>query len=143
MDVRIKRIDPTLPLPRYATAGAVAFDLCARTTVTIAPRQTALVPCNVVIEVPPGYALIVASRSSTPVRKGLLKANGVGIIDQDYCGDTDEIQALFYNVTAAPVTVARGERIAQALLVPAPRVTWDEVAHFGSDDRGGFGSTGV
>ena len=100
MDVRIKRIDPTLPLPRYATAGAVAFDLCARTTVTIAPRQTARVPCNVVIEVPPGYALIVASRSSTPVRKGLLKANGVGIIDQDYCGDTDEIQALFHNVTA-------------------------------------------
>lgn len=143
MDVRIKRIDPALPLPRYATAGAVAFDLSARTNVTIPPQQTARVPCNVVIEVPAGYALIVASRSSTPSRKGLLKANGVGIIDQDYCGDTDEIQALFYNATSAPVTVERGERIAQALLVPAPRVTWDEVTHFGSDDRGGFGSTGV
>ena len=142
MNVRIKRIDPTLPLPRYATAGAVAFDLCARTTVTIAPRETARVPCNVVIEVPPGYALIVASRSSTPVRKGLLKANGVGIIDQDYCGDTDEIQALFYNVTGAPVIVERGERIAQALLVPTPRVAWEEVTQFGTDDRGGFGSTG-
>ena len=142
MNVRIKRIDPTLPLPRYATAGAVAFDLCARTTVTIAPRETARVPCNVVIEVPPGYALIVASRSSTPVRKGLLKANGVGIIDQDYCGDTDEIQALFYNVSGAPVIVERGERIAQALLVPTPRVAWEEVTQFGTDDRGGFGSTG-
>ena len=143
MEVRIKRIDPSLPLPRYATAGAVAFDLCARTTVTIAPQATARVPCNVVIEVPAGYALVVASRSSTPVRKGLLKANGVGIIDQDYCGDTDEIQALFYNVTGTPVIVERGERIAQALLVPAPRVTWEEVTHFGTDDRGGFGSTGV
>ena len=143
MNVRVKRIDPTLPLPQYATAGAVAFDLCARATVTIAPGETARVPCNVVIEVPPGYALIVASRSSTPARKGLLKANGVGIIDQDYCGDSDEIQALFYNVTAAPVTVERGERIAQALLVPAPRVAWEEVAQFGGDDRGGFGSTGV
>ena len=142
MDVRIKRIDTTLPLPRYATAGAVAFDLCARSTVTIAPRQTARVPCNVVIEVPPGYALIVASRSSTPVRKGLLKANGVGIIDRDYCGDTDEIQALFHNVTNSAVIVERGERIAQALLIPAPRVTWDEVERFDTDDRGGFGSTG-
>ena len=142
MDVRIKRIDPSLPLPRYATEGAVAFDLHARTNVTIPPRQTGRVPCNVVIEVPPGYALIVASRSSTPVRKGLLKANGIGIIDQDYCGDTDEIQALFYNVTAAPVTVERGERIAQALLIPVPRVNWDEVTGFGTADRGGFGSTG-
>ena len=143
VNVRIKRIDPTLPLPRYATAGAVAFDLSARTSVTIAPHETARVPCNVVIEVPPGYALIVASRSSTPVRKGLLKANGIGIIDRDYCGDTDEIQALFYNVTGAPVTVERGERIAQALLVPAPRITWEEVASLEADDRGGFGSTGV
>ena len=143
MNVRVKRIDPTLPLPRYATAGAVAFDLSARAAVTIAPGETARVPCNVVIEVPPGYALIVASRSSTPARKGLLKANGVGIIDQDYCGDGDEIQALFYNVTDAPVTVERGERIAQALLVPTPRVTWEEVAQFGGGDRGGFGSTGV
>ncbi len=142
MDVRIKRIDPSLPLPRYATEGAVAFDLYARTNVTIPPRQTGRVPCNVVIEVPPGYALIVASRSSTPVRKGLLKANGIGIIDQDYCGDTDEIQALFFNVTAAPVTVERGERIAQALLIPVPRVNWDEVTGFGTADRGGFGSTG-
>ena len=142
VNVRIKRIDPTLPLPQYATAGAVAFDLCARTTVTIAPQETARVPCNVVIEVPPGYALIVASRSSTPVRKGLLKANGIGIIDQDYCGDTDEIQALFLNVSGAPVTVARGERIAQALLIPTPRITWEEVTQFGGDDRGGFGSTG-
>lgn len=143
MNARIKRIDPTLPLPRYATAGAVAFDLCARETTEIAPGATARVPCNVVIEVPPGYALIVASRSSTPVRKGLLKANGIGIIDQDYCGDGDEIQALFYNVTDSPVVVERGERIAQALLVPAPRVTWVEVTSLDADDRGGFGSTGV
>ena len=110
---------------------------------TIAPQETARVPCNVVIEVPPGYALIVASRSSTPVRKGLLKANGIGIIDRDYCGDTDEIQALFYNVTGTPVIVERGERIAQALLVPAPRITWEEVTSLEADDRGGFGSTGV
>jgi dUTP pyrophosphatase len=143
MKVRIKRIDPSLPLPQYATDGAVAFDLCARTAVTIAPHGVDRVPCNVVIEVPPGYALILASRSSTPVRKGLLKANGVGIIDQDYCGDTDEIQALFYNTTDSPVTVERGERIAQALLVPTPRVSWEEVEQFGGNDRGGFGSTGV
>ena len=143
MDVRIKRIDPTLPLPRYATDGAVAFDLHARIRVTIPPQQTGRVPCNVVIEVPPGYTLIVASRSSTPARKGLLKANGIGIIDQDYCGDTDEIQALFYNVTTSAVIVERGERIAQALIVPAPRVAWEEVTSFGAADRGGFGSTGV
>lgn len=143
MNVRIRRVDPTLPLPRYVTDGAVAFDLCARVNVTIAPRETALVPLNVVIEVPSGYALIVASRSSTPLRKGLVKANGIGIIDRDYCGDADEVQALFHNVTDAPVTVARGERVAQGLLTPVPRVAWQEVTSFGGGDRGGFGSTGV
>ena len=143
LNVRIRRIDPTLPLPSYATGGAVAFDLCARLPVTIGPGATALVPLNVVIEVPPGYALIVASRSSTPLRKGLVKANGIGIIDRDYCGDADEVQALFHNVTDGPVSVARGERIAQGLLTPAPRVAWQEVTVFGGDDRGGFGSTGV
>jgi dUTP pyrophosphatase len=96
----------------------------------------------VVIEVPPGYALLVVSRSSTPCRRGLMKANGVGVIDQDYCGDNDEIQAQFYNFTHQPVTVERGERIAQALLVPAPRVEWEEVQSFPHPDRSGFGSTG-
>ena len=124
VNARIKRIDPTLPLPQYATAGAVAFDLCARTTVTIAPQETARVPCNVVIEVPPGYALIVASRSSTPGTQGPAESERHRHHRPDYCGDTDEIQALFLNVSGAPVTRGTGQRIAQALLIPAPRITW-------------------
>ena len=143
LNVRVKRIDPSLPLPAYASPGAVAFDLIARNTVRIPSHTSRRVPCNVVIEVPPGHALLVMSRSSTPMRKGLHKANGVGVIDQDYCGDTDEIQALYYNVTTEPVTVERGERIAQALLVPVPRVEWVEVETFEREDRGGFGSTGA
>jgi len=140
--VPIRRVDPTLSLPSYATPGATGFDLAARTTVTIEPGETKRVPANVVIGVPDGFALVIALRSSTPQRKGLIIPNGVGIIDQDYRGSDDEIQILVYNIGSLPATVERGERIAQGLLVPVERVDWDATNELGTPSRGGFGSTG-
>src|ERR1700731_2459340 len=91
LKVAIKRIDLELPLPMYATAGSVGFDLYCREEMEIAPRQLARIPANVVVCTPPGYMLLITMRSSTARRKGLLIPNGVGVVDQDYCGEGDEL----------------------------------------------------
>jgi dUTP pyrophosphatase len=69
-------------------------------------------------------------------------ANGVGVVDADYCGPADEIRIQVINVTDAPVQVARGDRLAQGIVLPCPRVEWEEVTEIASPSRGGFGSTG-
>ena len=84
----------------------------------------------------------VFARSSTPLRRGLMIANGVGVIDADYCGATDEVKIAVLNFTAEPVTVKMGDRIAQGILLPITRVEWDESAAPERNARGGFGSTG-
>jgi dUTP pyrophosphatase len=142
LPVKIKRVDVTLPLPRYATAGAVGFDLICREDTEVVPGRLARIPGNVIVETPPGYMLLLTMRSSTATRKGLLIPNGVGVIDQDYCGEGDEVLVSVYNFRDEPVSILRGERIAQGIFVPITRVVWHEVEHVG-DGRGGFGSTGV
>ncbi len=69
-------------------------------------------------------------------------ANGVGVIDPDYSGPNDEVMVQVLNFTASEVTVQRGDRLAQAVVLPAPRVTWDEVSEIRQATRGGFGATG-
>lgn len=143
MKIKIKRIDPTLPLPQYQTPGSVAFDLYARKTIVIQPWKPTIIPANVIVEVPEGYFLMLASRSSTPIKKNLMVANGIGVIDQDYHGDKDEIGVQVLNFSKEDVTVEKGERIAQALLVQIAKVVeFDEVDSIKKESRGGFGSTG-
>lgn len=141
MKVRIKRIDISLPLPVYETLGAVGFDLLAREETRIQPGEIVLVPGNVIVETPPGYALILASRSSTPRKKGLMKPHGIGVIDQDYCGPADEVKIQVQNFTQQEVVVARGEKIAQGLFVRVDRAEFEEVSEINKPTRGGFGST--
>ena len=141
MHVRIQRIDKSLPLPVYETAGSVGFDLVARETVTIEAGKIELTPGNVIVEVPAGYMLAVASRSSTPKKKGLTPPHGFGIIDHDYCGPTDEIKIQVYNFSEAPVTIERGEKIAQGVFVRVDKFEWQEVESIREESRGGFGST--
>ena len=95
-----------------------------------------------VIEVPTGHFLAIFARSSTPLKRGLLVANGVGVIDPDYSGPTDEVMIQVLNITDSPVRIARGDRLAQGIVLPAPRVTWQEVEEIRANTRGGFGSTG-
>lgn len=141
MHIRIQRIDKTLPLPTYATEGSVGFDLIARETVVIEPGRIELVPGNVIVEVPKGYMLAVASRSSTPKKKGLTPPHGFGVIDRDYCGPEDEVKIQVYNFSDAPVTVERGEKIAQGVFVRVDTFDWQEVDSIRDESRGGFGST--
>ncbi|MBI1929599.1 dUTP diphosphatase [Candidatus Poribacteria bacterium] len=141
MKVKIKRLDKALPLPRYETAGSVGFDLLCRESVIIEPRTVELIPANVIVETPPGYMLMVTLRSSTPRKRGLLIPHGVGVIDHDYCGQDDEIKIQVYNFTEHPVTIERGDRIAQGIFVRVETAEWLEVLEMDSKTRGGFGST--
>ena len=142
MKVKIKRIDKSLPLPVYETDGSVGFDILAREDFVIKPSAIGIVPSNLIVEVPKGYMLVVASRSSTPLKKGLTPPHGFGIIDHDYCGPEDEIGVLVYNFVNDDVQIKRGEKIAQGVFVKIDRFEWEEVEAISEKSRGGFGSTG-
>lgn len=142
MHVPLQRIDTSLPLPTYQTAGAVGFDILTRETTTIEPRAIGLIPGNIIVRVPEGTMLMIVPRSSMPRKKGLVCPHSVGIIDHDYHGETDEIMVQVQNITDQPVTVERGERIAQGIFVRIERAQWEEVDSHGAESRGGFGSTG-
>lgn len=142
MRVPITRVDPSLPLPHYATEGAAGFDFVCRETTAVAPGAIARIPANVIVCVPAGHVLVVALRSGTPARKGLLSPGGIGVIDPDYCGPDDEIQIQVFNFTSELVVVERGERIAQGILMPTVACEWQESQPISATSRGGFGSTG-
>lgn len=143
MRVSIRRIDTSLPLPAYQSHGAVGFDIVTRETTVIEPGKIALVPGNVVVKVPDGHALLLVPRSSLPRKKGLICPHSLGVIDQDYHGENDELMVQVQNITASPVTVERGERIAQGIFVKVEQAQWEEVETHGAESRGGFGSTGT
>jgi len=142
MHVRVTRLREDVPLPRYQTSGAAGFDLAASVAMTIAPGEVALVPTGLVIEVPAGHFLGIFARSSTPLKRGLMVANGVGVVDADYCGPTDEIKIEVVNFTATPVSVVPGDRLAQGVILPFVRIEWTETSDIAREVRGGFGATG-
>jgi dUTP pyrophosphatase len=141
LTVRITRMHPDARIPEYQSDGAAGFDLAAVADVTVDPGRVALVPTGLVIQVPIRMFLGIFARSSTPVKKGLMVANGVGVVDPDYCGPDDEVKVAVMNFTPDPVTVRAGDRIAQGILLEAPRVEWAEAPAEGPS-RGGFGSSG-
>ena len=131
-----------MSLPGYGTNEAAGFDLASAHDLVVGPRQIVLVRTGLVIEVPTGYFLAIFARSSTPLKRGLIVANGVGVIDPDYSGPNDEVMIQVMNVTDSEVRISRGDRLAQGLVLPAPRVAWEEVSELRETTRGGFGATG-
>jgi dUTP pyrophosphatase len=138
MRLKIKRLNIGWPA-RAATAGAAGSTW--RLGTWRSPRGHPIGD-GLVIAVPNGYFLGVFARSSTPLKRGLMVANGVGVVDADYCGPDDEIKVQVLNITDQPVVVKKGERIAQGIVLPAPEVRWEEVDEMSTPTRGGFGSTG-
>ncbi len=139
--MKIKRIDKSLDIPIFQTKGAVGFDFHARTETVIMPGEMELIPLNIVVKIPKGFGLFIFSRSSTPMKKGLIVANSVGVIDQDYCGDEDELKLCVLNVSKKKVTVEKGERIAQGVIIKIEKPQFVEVDKMNKVSRGGFGST--
>ncbi len=141
MRVKIKRIDPNVPMPEYKTPGSVAFDLHVREAVTIEPGESKLVKTGYVMTVPEGHALLLFPRSSN-AKKQISFGNGVGVIDQDYCGPEDELRLALHNHGSEPYTVEAYERLGQGLFVPISVAEFEEVQEMTGPNRGGFGTTG-
>jgi dUTP pyrophosphatase len=139
---RIRRLSTTVHLPKYESDEAAGFDLSAAQDITVPPGQVRLVPTGLVVEVPRGMFMSIFARSSTPLKRGLMVANGVGIIDPDYCGPDDEVKIQVLNFTEEPVEIKAGDRIAQGIFLPVTRVEWQEADDLRPRSRGGFGATG-
>lgn len=131
-----------LPLPAYATEGAAGMDLLAAAPVTLPPGGRALVPTGLCVALPDGFEIQVRPRSGLALKQGVTVLNAPGTVDSDYRG---EVGVILLNTGAEPVAVARGERIAQAIIAPVTRGEWETVVVLPETRRGagGFGSTGA
>jgi dUTP pyrophosphatase len=145
--VRITRTDsasPSLPLPVYATSESAGMDLCAalETEITIEPGQSMLVPTGFRIELPAGYEAQVRPRSGLALKHSIGIMNAPGTIDPDYRG---EVKVILTNFGREPFAVRSGDRIAQLVVAPFVRVSWEEADELSDTHRGqgGFGHTGV
>lgn len=141
MDINIRRLSSNVPLPEYKTSGACAFDIAVIESETLAPNERHLFSTGLVVKVPQDHVLILAPRSSN-AKKGIRLANGIGILDEDYCGPNDEIKLVLHNIGSEPYTVEMHERIAQGLFIPITHGTFVEPTEWEEKDRGGFGTTG-
>ena len=133
-----------LPLPARATPHASGFDLRARLErpLTLEPGRRALVPTGIVIALPPGHEAQIRPRSGLALKRGLTLLNSPGTVDADYRG---EVGVLLVNLGNEPVTVERGERIAQLIVQRLPEAILVEVESLPGTERGpgGFGHTGT
>ena len=138
---RLRATPDALPLPRYMTADAAGMDIYAdvREDVSVPPLGRALIPTGFALALPSGYEAQIRPRSGLALRSGLTLLNTPGTIDADY---RDEVHILVINLGDAPVTIKRGDRIAQLIVAPVLHVRWQEVDHLEPTDRtGGFGHT--
>lgn len=146
--VRFKKLDDRALVPDFATDGAAGFDLAVLDDVYVAAGQTVMARTGLVIATPAGHMTMVAPRSSTWKKWGVRLANTIGIVDEDYCGDEDEMFLALWNPSGQPPTkIPAGTRIAQGIFVPVLSAgAWNYVRFEQQDmmgqSRGGWGSTG-
>ena len=143
LDIAVVRLDDGLPLPSYAHPGDAGADLHTAVDVTLAPGERALVPTGLSIALPDGYVGLVHPRSGLAARHGLSVVNAPGTIDAGYRG---EIKVLLINLDPVePVTLSRGDRIAQLVVQRFERARFVEVGVLPDSRRGagGYGSTGT
>jgi dUTP pyrophosphatase len=142
VQVLITRLDPELPLPRYAKGGDAGADIFSRIDITLAPGERALVPTGIAIALPDGYVALVHPRSGLAIKHGVTMVNAPGTVDAGYRG---ELQIILINHDKSEsVSFKRGDRIAQLVIQKVERAEFVEVHDLPGSGRGtgGFGSTG-
>lgn len=142
MELPFRRLRPDAPLPSYAHPGDAGLDLASAVDAEVGPGERALIPTGVAVAIPEGHAGLVLPRSGLASREGLTLANSPGLIDAGYRG---EVTCAVVNLDRArPVSIRRGDRIAQLVIVPASRVepTWSDELPPSERGEGGFGSSG-
>ncbi|BDI62025.1 dUTP diphosphatase [Qipengyuania nanhaisediminis] len=130
-----------LDLPSYATDGAAGMDVVSAENVTIEAGARHAVATGLSVAIPAGYEIQVRPRSGLAFKHGITVPNTPGTIDSDYRG---ELKVLLINHGNESFAIARGDRVAQLVLAPVTRASWDEVEELDATGRGsgGFGSTG-
>ncbi|MDD7306326.1 MAG: dUTP diphosphatase [Peptoniphilaceae bacterium] len=130
-------------LPTYGTQHSAGIDIyCSnKEDIVIKPNEIKSVPTGIKIEIPEGYFAAIYPRSSTGVKRNLMLANSVGIIDSDYRG---EIKLFFYNYGSSEQIIKYKDRLAQMIIQPYLKVNMKKVDNLSETIRGegGFGSTG-
>ena len=141
MKISYIKLDKELPTPGHAHPGDGGVDLYAREDVRLEPEAWTMAPTGVAVAIPDGYAGMVVPRSGLAARLGVGVVNGPGLVDAGYRG---EINVILINHGSEPLTLERGERIAQLVVVPVVRQKFVEVEALPESVRGagGFGSTG-
>ena len=141
MKMKIKTTRPDIQIPFYAKDGDAGFDLRSTEEVLMFDNAITAIPTGIHISVPKGYTGLVVPRSGQ-AKRGLTVANAPGIVDSKYTG---EVLVLAHNVSGDAIIIAKGERIAQMVIVPYLDVEFEVVEELDATDRGdaGFGSTGT
>ena len=150
-DVRLiwlEGADRSLPLPSYETEGSAGADLRANFSpvdrgagLTLTPGARALVPTGLAVAIPPGFEMQIRPRSGLALKHGLSLPNTPGTIDSDYRGP---LGVILINLGDEPITIAHGDRIAQAVIAPVAQASFTLAESLNDTARGtgGFGSTG-
>ena len=142
MKVLITRLDPDLPLPRFAKGGDAGADVYSRIDISIAPGERALVPTGIAIALPQGFAAFAHPRSGLAIKHGISMVNAPGTIDAGFRG---ELQIILINHDPKETfSIKRGDRIAQLVFQRVENPEFVEVEELPGSGRGqeGFGSTG-
>ncbi|MFA5926213.1 MAG: hypothetical protein WC831_04770 [Parcubacteria group bacterium] len=134
MKLRIKRFNKNIPLPRYEKMAA-GFDFYLPKRVTFNPGETRALDCNVAMEIPEGYFLLIAPRSTTFSRFGIIMPHSIGIIDPMYRGDSNELVLLFHNVSKKKAIVPKGAKIAQGIFMKYEKAEFQEVKKLNKPKR--------
>lgn len=143
IELQVQLLDAELPAPAYAHPGDAGLDLYARTSITLAPFERALIPTGIALAIPTGFAGFIQPRSGLAIKRGLSFVNTPGLIDAGYRG---EISVIAINLDpTVPLVIERGEKIAQLVIQPVATATVAAVDSLDATSRGsgGFGSTGL
>ncbi len=142
--INIKKLSKDAKIPSYGTSFAAGCDLYSSSSEKISfnPGETKLIKTGIAMEIPEGYAGLIYARSGLATKRGLAPANKVGVIDSDYRG---EIMVALHNHTNELKEIEAYERIAQLIITPYIKASFNEVDELNETKRGenGFGSTGT
>ncbi len=141
-DLKVKRLSKDAVLPAYATDGSACLDISTTSQGVLTAGRSKVFDTGLAFEVPDGYVLMVYSRSGHGFKHGVRLGNGSGVIDADFRG---ELKVCLHNDSTDNLKVYKGDRIAQAMLVPIPKIAVVEADELSDTERGagGLGSTGV
>ena len=141
LKVKVKKLNEDAILPTYATPGAAAFDLYSPGDFELYEMNVCVIGTGIAVEIPEGHVMRIYSRSGHGFNYNVTLSNSVGVIDSDYRG---EIKIKLCCLGPNMLEINKGDRIAQAIIEPIPRVEFELADEISETERGsgGFGSTG-